>query len=144
MSSGGRGGSGTERFSRFGDKRKLVRWLFCVCINHPSLLCHQGSDTTGYDEYVEGVEPDETSSVDTPLQEVATLTRGPSLCSEGDSVAVHAVAVWAGVLLSTPFLRPTWASNSSRRWAGALALDWESLNKVGDVDRCGGWVCQYG
>lgn len=30
----------------------------------------QGSDTAGYDEYVEGVEADETASLETPLKEV--------------------------------------------------------------------------
>ncbi len=34
----------------------------------------QGSDTAGYDEYVEGVEADETSSLQTPLKEVSPLT----------------------------------------------------------------------
>ena len=30
----------------------------------------QTSDTVGYDEYVEGVEPDETTSLETPIKEV--------------------------------------------------------------------------
>ena len=30
----------------------------------------QGSDTAGYDEYIEGVEPDETASLDAPIKEV--------------------------------------------------------------------------
>ena len=30
----------------------------------------QGSDTSGYDEYIEGVEPDEVTSLETPIDEV--------------------------------------------------------------------------
>ena len=33
-------------------------------------FCFQSSDTTGYDEYVEGVEPEETMSLETHIGEV--------------------------------------------------------------------------
>ena len=33
----------------------------------------QTSDTVGYDEYVEGVEPDETTSLETPIKEVRVM-----------------------------------------------------------------------
>jgi len=44
-----------------GGFQRLNRW---VC------LYAQSSDVAGYDEYVEGVEAEETTSLDTPLQEV--------------------------------------------------------------------------
>lgn len=37
----------------------------------PMIISSEGSDTSGYDEYVEGVEADETASLETPLTEVA-------------------------------------------------------------------------
>lgn len=81
--------SGTERFSfsRFGDTRKIVS-IHCVYYyTYYKKLCVsqaysdvfgcalirtflQTSDTVGYDEYVEGVEPDETTSLETPIKEV--------------------------------------------------------------------------
>ena len=84
----------------------------------------QGSDTVGYDEYVEGVEADETASLETPLKEVAAKT----------ALAEQGVDVWAGVLslCSPPFPRATWASDSFRRWAGTRAQAWASSNKVGE------------
>ena len=42
---------------------------FSKCL--PVVISPEGSDTSGYDEYVEGVEADETSSLETPLSEVA-------------------------------------------------------------------------
>lgn len=38
----------------------------CVCV----YSCVQSRDTAGYDEYVEGVEPDETASLETFIGEV--------------------------------------------------------------------------
>lgn len=67
--------SGSEKFSRFGEKRKIVSQ--CILASLAFSVCvwwnMQGSDTAGYDEYVEGVEPDETSSLETPLKEVAIM-----------------------------------------------------------------------
>ena len=34
------------------------------------IFLSQTNDTEGYDEYVEGVEPDETTSLETPIKEV--------------------------------------------------------------------------
>ena len=34
----------------------------------------QGSDVSGYDEYIEGVEPDEATSLDKPISEVAKMS----------------------------------------------------------------------
>lgn len=86
--------SGIERFSfsRFGDTRKIVSnssatlkyykcfhlfsgalSIYLVSINWNLFLSRlQTNDTEGYDEYVEGVEPDETSSLETPIKEVNT------------------------------------------------------------------------
>lgn len=35
----------------------------------------QGGDTSGYDEYIEGVEADETTSLETPIDEVELISR---------------------------------------------------------------------
>ena len=72
-------------FSRFTEKRnyKVSRFLWNgaysdgihACMHTPSphlsfSRCDKSSDTTGYDEYVEGVEPDETASLETHIGEV--------------------------------------------------------------------------
>lgn len=44
-------------FSRFSEKRS-----------------YKGSDVSGYDEYIEGVEPDEATSLDKPISEVAMMS----------------------------------------------------------------------
>lgn len=83
------------------------------------MLCFtQTTDTEGYDEYVEGVEPDETSSLETPIKEVI---KSPPLISHGVCMyilakltgCVHHVysgsmaMFWAGVFLLLPTTRAT-------------------------------------
>lgn len=43
---------------------------WCALFGINVLLFPQTTDTEGYDEYVEGVEPDETTSLETPIKEV--------------------------------------------------------------------------
>ena len=60
------------------DKRwcALFRISTCSLVLFCFVLFFQTTDTEGYDEYVEGVEPDETTSLETPIKEVILMDSG--------------------------------------------------------------------